>query len=403
MPLTKQSAEELSAVLQLERKLLLNAQENYRRLKSRFVEVTAENQRLKEEQDQVIRETQEEQERLLAQADEAKCYAQQLVEEVDAEKRERQEHYEIFKAKTLNEIQSIYRSQLETVCVELTLNQDKCRRLVESNGILEAKVAALRRELADTELVRRKREDDLRTAHDAELLTLSRQIRESTRSELDIRRISEELQAEQARTQSLEEENLRLAQDYAHRMNQQDAMASDLERRLADADQRIAQMEVRNKGRIAELEKKKVDSDVRGLAEEGRRNADWSQRVGRYEASIEDLEQKLKEKDQQMKETSDQLRDFRGISMEAVRLQTSLRQSQQAYSRRVEELEGEKRFLKFNYEKMIQKLTWERDRATRELSEQRHFNNQSEGPQVAHLKQEVALRDQKILEVLTLQ
>lgn len=87
----------------------------------------------------------------------------------------------LLQAKSLNEIQSIYRNQLEAVCVELTLTQEKCRKLAESNGGFEAEAAMLRREFGDMELAYRRRESEIHAAHDAELLAMSRELRDGQR------------------------------------------------------------------------------------------------------------------------------------------------------------------------------------------------------------------------------
>lgn len=71
-------------------------------------------------------------------------------------------------------------------------------------------------------------------------------------------------------------------------------------------------------------------------------------------------------------DTADELHQLRGIRSEAARLQATLRQSQQAFKRRVDELEAQKRNAEFDYEKTIQRLTWERDKAEQELADQKY-------------------------------
>lgn len=67
------------------------------------------------------------------------------------------------------------------------------------------------------------------------------------RFELNVAKLSEQLTAEQTRSSSLEQEKLVLVEQHSTRIGRKEAKIADLERRLAEADRKVMQMEVQHK------------------------------------------------------------------------------------------------------------------------------------------------------------
>ncbi|CAP35896.1 Protein CBG18445 [Caenorhabditis briggsae] len=172
--------DELNRILTVERELVLKTQENYRILKEKFLEISRENENLKIDRKKLL-EGEESREKL----QELETRSDELIKKMKQSNEEREVRYEKFKVDTIEELQNVYRKELQDQNQQIEKLREDRRDLIKENDELLEKIVGLNTEIDDFKRKEKGKEVDMRMKFDQKLreLVLSNDKRTSPRFE----------------------------------------------------------------------------------------------------------------------------------------------------------------------------------------------------------------------------
>lgn len=373
--------DELNRILTVERELVLKTQENYRTLKSKFLELFKENEILKSEKEK-FQEGAETREKLM----DLETRSDELIKNMRQSNEEREVRYEKFKVDTVEELQNVYRKELQDQNSQIEKLRADRQDLVKENDELLEKIVNLNTELDDFKRKEKGKEIDLRMKFDQKLkeLVLNQEKRTSPRFE-HMEKMIENLHLE---VQRKEESILEKNRQFSEEISQKNLEIEDLKRSENSLKFQVQHLDSTIQNLNLELQKLKSESDQSteinllkmknddSMRENLELEMKFRQEQREFSKKIGDLEQqfsvRVSEFEKLYEKKDDEIEDLRTQQNHYQKLQESLDKSER--SRQIEEEHRERleQEVKTLYDKLQksgdekqqfeQKLKIERDR-----------------------------------------
>ncbi|CCD72894.1 Cilia- and flagella-associated protein 157 [Caenorhabditis elegans] len=246
--------DELNRILMVERELVLKTQENYRILKEKFLSLSKEHEHLRKEQEKWAEgaESREKLQELEGRSDE-------LIKIMRQANQEREVRYEKFKVDTIEELQNVYRKELQDQNNQIDKLRIDRQELVKENDQLLEEIAEMSTKMDDYKRKEKAKEVEMRMKYDQKLkdIVMNKEKRVSPRFEHLEHKI-EDLHAE---IQKKEELILLKSRQFASEISLKNGEIEDLKRSEAYAKSQISQLEDTVKSLKLHIEKIASEND----------------------------------------------------------------------------------------------------------------------------------------------
>ncbi|UMM15968.1 hypothetical protein L5515_013183 [Caenorhabditis briggsae] len=315
--------DELNRILTVERELVLKTQENYRILKEKFLEISRENENLKIDRKKLL-EGEESREKL----QELETRSDELIKKMKQSNEEREVRYEKFKVDTIEELQNVYRKELQDQNQQIEKLREDRRDLIKENDELLEKIVGLNTEIDDFKRKEKGKEVDMRMKFDQKLreLVLSNDKRTSPSLNLQIQKINSESD------QASEINILKLKNDQFMKENLELELKFRYDER--EFSRKLGQLEQQFSVRISEFEKlcEQKDMEIEDLKSHLETSEKVQESLKMYERNLqieeehrERLEMEVKSLYEKLQKSGEEKEEFeKNLKLERDKLEISL-------------------------------------------------------------------------------
>uniref|UniRef100_A0A7E4WCL4 TPR_MLP1_2 domain-containing protein n=1 Tax=Panagrellus redivivus TaxID=6233 RepID=A0A7E4WCL4_PANRE len=405
-------------------RLLDEARQNYALLKERFVAVDSENERLKFLLEQNNLNLENERKSLQAVHSKNVENVSSIKTALLEEQRKRESDFEAFKAKTLSEIELLYKQQLEQLTGEITALETRYSGALTEVEELMNTISEERSASAVREREHRNEVLEVKYGLEQDISELSRRIRDEFNTEDELNHLQNEITAQRSIIATLNDEKAEIFSKLSSELSAKDAELRKLRDQVFDANRKrtesemaaqksevelsalqkalhtAADREKQLQSRLAASEHARIKFESESRQRETDREIRGAEVQAKHEMQIHSLGKKLAEAVAEIKakdtNTRQLHRQFHEVSHQRDALQSEIQSLRQTVANLEAKIECDRR----TFDAKLDELAFDRDCARKKAADVMSKSKADQYlNQIDQLKEELLLKDEEIVQL----